>query len=111
MAYKQNRYKELYLKDLAYQRAKILLDLAKKVVKEDLKLSQDYVSLARKILSKARVTMRGEWNYRFCRKCNTILIPGVTARIRIRARRTSHIVLTCLICKNKRRFILKKRQK
>lgn len=95
------------IRDLAIQRAKILYAAAKSIVETDLFLSQKYILLLRRILMKARVSIPKDWEFKICRKCNTLLIPGVTARIRLRSNRISHITYTCLICKNKKRFLIK----
>ncbi|XP_035694732.1 ribonuclease P protein subunit p21-like [Branchiostoma floridae] len=43
-----------------------------------------------------------------CKRCDSLLIPGVTATVRIRAKREKHVVVTCLECRMVRRFLARK---
>lgn len=40
-----------------------------------------------------------------CKHCHTLLIPGITARVRVRRRRERHIVVTCLECQTIKRYL------
>lgn len=52
-----------------------------------------YVELSRAVCAKARVRMPG--GFRYCRRCNTPLVPGVNCTVRLRGGR---IVSACPHC-------------
>ena len=68
---------------IASERVEILFDLAKKAYGSDPELSRKYVRIIRKIAAHYRLRL-GQW-YKgsFCRKCNTVFIPGKTCTIRL----------------------------
>ncbi len=87
---------------IAKERIKILFRLAKEYLKKDLKLSQRYIELARKIALRTNVRLK-KLKRKFCRKCNTLLVPGYTARIRLNKKHKT-INVTCLVCGNIKRY-------
>ncbi|MGQ4834613.1 MAG: ribonuclease P protein component 4 [Candidatus Asgardarchaeia archaeon] len=97
-----------YIKDIALQRIEILLKKAKETMDIDPKLSSDYVNLILRLVKKSRVRLPKNYKMWICKKCKRLLIPGKTARVRIRTRRTTHITITCLNCGNIKRYIVKK---
>ncbi|MCD6484859.1 MAG: ribonuclease P [Candidatus Odinarchaeota archaeon] len=99
--------KQEFIKDIAFQRIEKLFHYALSTVKTDVELSRKYVLLARKIAMRARVHIPRTYRQMFCKKCNTILIPGFNARVRLRQNRFSRITLTCLSCGNIVRYPLK----
>lgn len=40
-----------------------------------------------------------------CKRCNTLLIPGSGARVRVEPRREKHVVVTCTRCGSVRRYL------
>jgi len=42
---------------------------------------------------------------RICKKCNLLLIPGLTCSVRQKAKREKHAVVTCLECGTLKRFL------
>ncbi|XP_031567119.1 ribonuclease P protein subunit p21-like [Actinia tenebrosa] len=40
-----------------------------------------------------------------CKKCHSLLVPGVTCKVRTKAKRECHVVVTCLCCKKVKRFL------
>ena len=40
-----------------------------------------------------------------CKHCHSLLVPGITMRVRVSSNRETHIVQTCLYCKNQKRFL------
>ena len=64
-----------------------------------------YVSLARRMSSRHKVSIPIKWRRRFCKKCSAFWVPGRTCSVRKRAGR---LVYTCLDCKSVRRFEVKK---
>lgn len=86
------------VKDIALQRILKLLKYALNVVKCDPVLARRYVSLALRISKRNRVKIPHSLKLLYCKKCYTPLLPGITARVRIRTNRFSHISITCLHC-------------
>ncbi len=84
--------------DIARQRISRLFELALEIYKTDLDLADRYVELARKISMRARVRIPRRYRLLYCKGCGGILIPGVTARVRVRSLREKHIVIKCLRC-------------
>ncbi len=70
------------IKKIAKERIKILIKLAFEYAKKDLELSRKYIELARKIGKRANVRLR-KLKRLFCKNCNTPLIFGYTARVRL----------------------------
>ncbi len=99
------------VRSIARERIAILLQLADREVRRDERLAQRYVELAFRIAAKARVRIPRRVRRRFCRKCFTPLIPGLTARVRVkRGCGGTRVVVTCLRCGYVRRYpVLKKR--
>jgi ribonuclease P protein subunit RPR2 len=94
----KKRFKKSALKaEIARERIKILLDLAKKEFKIKPERSKRYVKLARKIGMKYNVRLTKEQKRSFCKKCNQILIPSKTSEIRIDSRKKT-IIIKCLGC-------------
>ena len=64
----------------------------------DLDLADRYVELARAVSMKSRVRIPRELKLFICKGCKRALIPGVTARFRVKRSRERHIAITCLRC-------------
>jgi ribonuclease P protein subunit RPR2 len=86
---------------IAKERIDILFRQAKDVFKEDSKLSDRYVELARKIAMKYKVRIRAELKRRFCKHCYKYLMPGVNCRVRMH---NGKVVYYCFNCKRFMRF-------
>ena len=99
------RYK-LIKRDIARQRIRILYNLAIKYYRLDPELSNRYVRLIQRIAKRARVKIDPSIKLFICKKCGSLLIPGVTARFRINSGRFTHLTITCLKCGNIRRIRL-----
>ena len=87
-----------YVADLAVQRAKRLIELARLVYPKDPQLSRRYNYLAMAVVKRARAKLPRELKRSFCRTCFAPLIPGVTCRVRLRSGGTPHVVVKCLAC-------------
>jgi len=83
---------------IAKERIAILLDLAEKEAKKNLERSRRYVYLARIIGKRYNVRLTKEQKSKFCKKCNTILIPGYTMKTWLDPKTKTRVV-KCLICK------------
>lgn len=88
--------------EIAKTRCEKLLKMAGEVYSEEPALAKRYVSLARKISMRHRISLG---NSSYCKKCNTVFIPGKTLKVRLeRGIRLN----TCSNCGFTRRFPFKK---
>jgi|TARA_Y100000310_G_scaffold335874_1_gene418983 ribonuclease P protein subunit RPR2 len=87
--------------NIAKERINILFKEAKSMFKEDPKLSNRYVQLARRIAMKYKVKLPSELKRRFCKKCHHFLMPGKNLKVRTQK---GNIVYNCLDCKHVMRF-------
>ena len=101
--------KRSIIEDIARQRIDRLMGMAERVSLKDISLADRYAELAFKIAMRARVRLPRKYKLRICRKCRKYLLPGVTASIRIRSRRETHLVVKCLRCGYMRRYIIRKK--
>ncbi|HLD88607.1 MAG TPA: ribonuclease P protein component 4 [Candidatus Nanoarchaeia archaeon] len=86
---------------IAFERINILFEEAKKAFKEDPKLSNRYVELARKIAMKLRLRIPPEFRKKFCSHCHYYLVPGVNCRVRLQKHK---VVYYCFHCRHYMRF-------
>jgi len=101
-----------HLEDIARERIAILLKLAGEALETDEELARRYVDLAFRIAAKARLKLPRNVKRRYCRRCKTPLVPGRTARVRIkRGSGGQRLVVTCLRCGYIRRYPLKHRSR
>jgi len=99
------------VRQIAYERIRILFNLAKQVVHERPDLADRYVEIARRVAMKARVHLPKEFRLLVCRRCKRFILPGVNCRVRIQPRREPHVTITCLRCGNHVRIPCRKRKK
>ena len=88
-------------KQIAKERIEILFKEAKEAFKEDPRLADRYVSLARKIAMKYKVRIKPELKRRFCKHCYKFLVPGANCRVRMH---DNKVVYCCSSCKKFMRF-------
>ena len=100
--------KPLELRNIALERISHLFREAKSVFRQDSKLSDRYVELARKIAMKAKVKIPRELKRQFCRNCNSYLVPGINCSVRLQK---SRVIYTCKKCKKVMRFSYLREQK
>lgn len=77
---------EELLSEIAEDRIGRLFNLAEKRIsknKESDALSKRYVHLAREISSHYKIKMPQELKDKFCKKCNSLLLPGLTCTVRV----------------------------
>ncbi|MCW4018879.1 MAG: ribonuclease P protein component 4 [Candidatus Bathyarchaeota archaeon] len=98
-------------KQIAKKRIQILLQQATQVHKTNPALARSYVWSARKIAMAVRIRLPSEYKRQICKKCNTLLVPGESSRVRVRPQREPHVVVTCLHCGNQTRIPLKLKNK
>jgi ribonuclease P protein subunit RPR2 len=93
--------KPAYQTKTALERIRKLFKEAASAFKEDKKLSNRYVSLARKIAMKYKVKIPSPLKKRFCKHCYSYLKPSVNCRVRLQKEK---VVYYCLKCKKFMRF-------
>ena len=82
--------------DLAVERIERLFELAEMAAKAGQEQRSDrYTQLARVIGMRYRVRIPRHLKMRLCRQCHRLLIPGKTARVRLRG---EYMTTTCLRC-------------
>lgn len=79
-----------------------LLEEAERVVKEDPERAHRCAEAAWRIKLKHRADLPGRYRRSVCRRCHGFLMPGVTARVRLRRGR---VVTRCLRCGATRRVV------
>ena len=89
---------EAVIKEIAAERILILYDMAVEQAAKDIVLSKLYVRTLRRISSRYKVHLPEEMKGRICRTCNLVLIPGLTASVRL-ASSKGYMVYRCNICK------------
>lgn len=99
------------IREIGRERIERLFKMAEEIFHEYPELADRYVELARKISMKARIRIPKKWRRRFCHKCYTFLVPGVNCHVRIKPRRSPHVVVTCHRCGNKMRYLIKRKVK
>ena len=96
-------------KKIAKQRILQLFEQAEIEFKNDPKLSNRYVVLARKVATKNNARIPREFKRKFCKECNSYFVPNVTCRVRLQS--GSKVVFTCLNCNHIMRFPYVREQK
>lgn len=91
--------KPQWQKEIAKERISILFREAKNPER-----AKRYVRLARKIAMHYRVRIPRELKRKYCKNCNSLLVPGQNCRIRLSQRGTPRIILTCMECSHIMRF-------
>ncbi|UZE91733.1 MAG: ribonuclease P [Methanosarcinales archaeon] len=90
-----------WIRDMAKQRIEILFGLAEKEFGEHPERSNRYVQLARRIGMRHNVRIPREFKRRMCKHCYSYLMPGASARVRLRKR---YVTVTCLACNRQMRY-------
>ena len=98
-----------------YQASHLMMDLKlqqneqqeEKVNVNALDLSNHYSSTMWKIARKNVLRLHPDLKRTVCKKCNVLLIPGETSRVRTQGKRDQpHLVITCLQCGHFKRYQL-----
>ncbi len=101
--------KQTNIKQIARQRIQILFEQANNIAKSNPKLAAKYVKTGRRIAMAAKIRLPIEFRRQTCKKCNALFVHGVNCRVRIKQKRESHVVVTCLNCGNQTRMLLGKK--
>lgn len=90
----------------------MLYSLAIKMVKKgDVKLARRYIEIILSISQRTRIRPPRNIKRGYCRQCHIPLIPGLTSRVRIQSEgKGSRVVVTCLLCGWRRRYMIKTRR-
>jgi ribonuclease P protein subunit RPR2 len=94
-------------KQIARQRVQALFQQATRINKANPQLAQRYIATARKIAMAARMRLPASFKRQICKNCNALLVPGYSCRVRVKPRRETHVVVTCLSCGSQTRFPVK----
>jgi len=105
MKWKRVKY---HRKRIASRHIERLLELSFDNLEKRPERSRRYVKLARDIIRKHKVQLSKEQKLRFCKECNTPLLPGKTCRVRTSS---GMISITCLHCGSVRRFPFRQEQR
>ncbi|MAF36237.1 ribonuclease P [archaeon] len=82
------------VKKIALERIKTLFEQAETT--NDLKLSNRYVFLARKLAMKANISMPRVYKRRYCKHCYNYFIPNKTCQVRTTKKKiVSYLCLKC----------------
>ncbi len=88
--------------EIAEKRIKKLFTLAEEELrKRNLNRTKRYIGLARKIGMKCQYTLPKELKRKFCKKCNMLLIPGISCEAKLNKKT---IDIKCFNCNNIRRY-------
>ncbi|MBU0460097.1 MAG: ribonuclease P [Nanoarchaeota archaeon] len=94
-------------KQIAQERIKILFDQAEQAFQKNKALANRYVTLARKLAMKVKLSMPREFKRKYCKHCYKYLKPGINARIRTR---DSKVIISCFECKKFTRIPVTKKK-
>lgn len=90
-------------KKIARERIAILFAQAHDAFATHPDLSDRYVAIARNIAMRQRIRIDRRFRREFCRRCSSFLVPGHSSRVRVRG---GNVVVTCLRCRQRRRYPL-----
>ncbi|XP_072028826.1 ribonuclease P protein subunit p21-like [Amphiura filiformis] len=71
---------------------------------DNTQVARFYIATLKTVAKRLVLRIHPHMKRTICKRCDLLLIPGVTATVRVRARREQHTVLTCLECKRVKRF-------
>jgi ribonuclease P protein subunit RPR2 len=97
-------------KQIAKRRIQVLFQQAEKTRRENPQLAGRYIETARKIAMAAKIRLPTQYKRRICKNCNTLLVLGDNCRVRIKQKRETHLVITCLTCGHQTRMLLRKKK-
>ena len=104
---KSRKKNKAVARNIAQERIEYLFGLARDELSIDPGRSERYVSLARKIGMRHRVSIPAELKRNLCRKCGSLLVSGNTSRTRFK---NGYVVITCLKCGGIKRYPFKSPQ-
>lgn len=72
---------------------------------DNVAMSRYYASTMKEIARKLVYKLDPSIKRKICKYCHVVLVPGVTATVRLRRKREKHIVVKCLCCKKMKRYL------
>ncbi|XP_071813955.1 ribonuclease P protein subunit p21-like [Apostichopus japonicus] len=72
---------------------------------ENKNLARFYISMMKRIATRLVMKLHPSIKRAICKKCDMLLIPGITATVRIKAHRQKHKVVQCVECGKVKRFV------
>ncbi|MDW7731852.1 MAG: ribonuclease P protein component 4 [Methanolobus sp.] len=100
---KHRHKKKAVAKEIAFERINYLFDIAGREYQENPDRSDRYVSLAKKIGMRYRVSIPSELKRRMCKGCGSFLAPGGNCRVRLKG---GLLIITCMKCGKVQRYLL-----
>ncbi len=88
---------------IARERMEILLKLARTKLKSDKALMKRYVELAILIGMGYNVPLPPQWKPWLCKKCGSLMAPGVNCKVRISRKGGIHRLIVCGECGTEKR--------
>jgi RNase P subunit RPR2 len=83
---------------IALDRIARLMEFAKRHASKRPELAREAGRLILRICRKAKIRLPAAYKRLICRKCGTpFYIPG-SFRVRVRSRRSTHVIITCTTC-------------
>ena len=92
-------------KEIAQERIKKLFQQAEDVFAKNKSLANRYITLARKISMKIKVSIPLELKRKFCKHCYKFLVPGINSRVRTH---NGKVIISCFECKKFMRIPLRR---
>lgn len=96
------------VKKIALERIERLMEFAEKYAAGEPELARKAVLQAMRIAQKARIKIPKRYKWSFCRKCGASFYTPGSFTIRVRDRRSTHIVIRCNRCGYIKRIPVKK---
>ncbi|MEM1942472.1 MAG: hypothetical protein QXO30_01325 [Candidatus Caldarchaeum sp.] len=84
------------------------LEFAAETYPTDPERARKAVQLVIKLCQKNRLRLPVDLRRRFCRRCATPFVGPTTFSVRVRSRRSPHVVVSCRVCGHVRRYLIKK---
>jgi ribonuclease P protein subunit RPR2 len=84
--------------EIAKERIAILFRLANEVFHENKLLAKRYLELAKRISMRSKIKIPREYKRFICKSCGNLLVPGANCRVRIKPKKGTIVVVSCLDC-------------
>ena len=104
---KHRQKKKALTKEIAIERINYLFNIADREYSDNPGRSDRYVSLAKKIGMRYRVSIPSELKKRMCKGCGSFLTPGGNCRVRLKG---GFLLITCIKCGRMQRYLLPKEE-
>ncbi|XP_038067500.1 ribonuclease P protein subunit p21-like isoform X2 [Patiria miniata] len=72
---------------------------------ENTKLARFYITTMKNVAKKAVLRIHPNIKRTVCKRCDLLLVPGLTSKVRVKGKRQKHVVVTCLECGGVKRFL------